>query len=217
MTTRYGVSDPVYGTENQSLAGIGQGNVLGPALWCLINFIIFNMCKAKDHGITIISSISKTVTLLIGFAFVDNAYLVSGPNDVNATGVDLIPEFQALILGCNGGIRASGGLIAPQKTHWFLIDFFCTGNNWEYHTKQTMPGGITLPDKDGVPYVVTQKEPSSAHKSLGETVTLIGDQSAQEYKDEMDGFVYCPTLNRAIEASPSTQFCILQLIYCLHQ
>ena len=79
IKTGYGVSDPVYGNEKRPLAGIGQGNGLGPALWCLISSIIFNMCKAEGHGITIISSISKTVTSLIGFAFVDDTDLSQSP------------------------------------------------------------------------------------------------------------------------------------------
>ena len=86
------------------------------------------------------------------------------------------------MLQWNGGICASGSLIAPHKTFFsFSFSFFFwNGYDWEYHTKDSMPGDITLPDKNGVPYVVTHKEPSSAHKSLSITVTLTGDQSAQE-------------------------------------
>ena len=56
------------------------------------------MCKVKGHGITITSSISKIEISLIGFAFVNDAGLVSGSNDVDATGTELIPKFQALTL-----------------------------------------------------------------------------------------------------------------------
>ena len=98
IKTGYGVSDPIYGSKMQPLAGIGQGNGLGPALWCLTRSIIIKICKEKDHEITIISSITKTETLLIGFAFVDDADLVSGADDINTTGDELILKFQSLML-----------------------------------------------------------------------------------------------------------------------
>ena len=69
-------------------------------------------------------------------------------------------------------------LLRNKKHVGFLLICFWNGADWEYHTKETMPGDVTLPDKDEVPYVVTREEPSSAHKSLGVTVTLTEDQSA---------------------------------------
>ena len=81
---------------------------------------------------------------------------------------DGIGEYALLGFDC-----ATEDMLVPN---WF----FWNGTDWEYHTKETMHRDITLPDKDGVPYVVTWEEPSSAYKSLGVTVTLTGDQSAQE-------------------------------------
>ena len=50
MKTGYGVSQPVYGNKEvvEPIAGIGQGNGLGPSLWCLISTIIIKTCK-KGH------------------------------------------------------------------------------------------------------------------------------------------------------------------------
>ena len=66
-----------------------------------------------------------------------------------------------------------------------------------------MPGNITLPDKDGVFNVVTREEPSSAHKSLGVTVTLTEDQSAQEeiLKQKCDKFA---SQNRAAKCDKTS-------------
>ena len=63
IKTGYGVSAPVYSNEDSAIAGIGQGNGLGPALWALISTIIIKMCKAKGHGMTIVTSISKKGSL----------------------------------------------------------------------------------------------------------------------------------------------------------
>ena len=39
--------------------------------------------------------------------------------------------------------------------------------DWANHTKETLPGDISLPDKNGELYTVTRDEPTSAHTSLG--------------------------------------------------
>ena len=68
--------------------------------------------------------ISKQGVSLPGFAFVDDADFVCGANDVHITNATMITRFQSLMTCWNGGIRATGGLIAPEKTRWFLIAFF---------------------------------------------------------------------------------------------
>ena len=57
------------------------------------------------------------------FCNVEDADLVSNTNDVHTTGNTNIACFQALMTCWNGGIRATGGLIAPEKTRWYLIAF----------------------------------------------------------------------------------------------
>ena len=59
IKTGYGVSAPIYGDEQSTISGIGQGKRLGPALWVLISFIIIKMCKAKGHGMKVTTPISK--------------------------------------------------------------------------------------------------------------------------------------------------------------
>ena len=48
--------------------------------------------------------ISKQDVSLLGFAFVDNADLVSGANDVHTIGATMIACFQVIITCWNGGI-----------------------------------------------------------------------------------------------------------------
>ena len=77
----------------------------------------------------------------------------------------------------NGGIRATGGLIAPEKTRWFLLSFFWDGLGWQYHTKDSLPGNIFLPDMNDDLYTVTRDEPTSIHMSLGMLKPLSGGDS----------------------------------------
>ena len=119
IKTGYGVSDPVYGDEETAISGISQGNGLGPTLWALISSITFKMCKARGHGKNMTIAILKQEISFMGFAFVDDTDLVAGAKDINIPGATMIARFQAMMTCWNGGIRASGGLIAPEKTRWF--------------------------------------------------------------------------------------------------
>ena len=92
-------------------------------------------------------------------------------------------------------IRATGGLIAPAKTRWFLVSFFWTGTDRDYKTKDSLPGDITLPDKDGNLYTVSREEPATAFESLGLEIELANILSnalddatliCQEYSTQMN-------------------------------
>ena len=59
----------------------------------------------------------------------------------------------------------------PPKPGGFLFRFF-TGTDWEYKTKESLPGNITLTDVDGSEYIVSRKEPITAFESLGVPLDL---------------------------------------------
>ena len=55
--------------------------------------------------------------------------------------------------------------------------FFWDGLDWAYHTKESLPGDVYLPDKNGELYTVAREEPTSTHTSLGMQFPLNGCQS----------------------------------------
>ena len=50
--------------------------------------------------------------------------------------------------------------------------------DWQYHTKDTLPGDIALPDQNGDLYTVTREEPTSAFVSLDFENPLSGGDAA---------------------------------------
>ena len=101
----------------------------------------------------------------------------------------MITKMQALMTDWCGCIRATGGFIAPTKTRWFLVSSFWNGNDYEYETKDSLPGLITLPDKDGQLYTVNREEPTKAFKFLDLRIDLAGtsttalDDVTDEYQE----------------------------------
>ena len=49
---------------------------------------------------------------------------------------------------------------------------FWDGTGWQYKTKDSLPGDITLPDKDGNLYTVSREEPTTVFESLGLRIHL---------------------------------------------
>jgi hypothetical protein len=70
-------------------------------------------------------------------------------------GEDLLPEMQDFVDHWEGGCKATGGAIRPDKSHWYLIDFIWTGSLWRYRKQDEMPGDITVKNENGVREVLT--------------------------------------------------------------
>ena len=79
----------------------------------------------------------------------------------------MIQKMQAHMIDWCGCIRVTDGLIIPAKTRWFLLFLFWNDNDWEYKTKNSLPGDITLPNKDGNIYTFNREELTALVESLG--------------------------------------------------
>ena len=104
--------------------------------------------KQAGHGLTAITAISRKSVSLVGFAFVNDADIIDRAEDVNLSGERILSRFQAATDRWCGVLRATG-LIAPEKSDFYLNDFRWTGTDFAYRNITEMPGNITLLDKHG--------------------------------------------------------------------
>ena len=79
----------------------------------------------------------------------------------------MIQKMQTLMIDWCGYICATCGLIALMKTRLFQVSFFLDCNAWDNETKDSLPGDITLHDKDDNMYTVNREEPTTHFESLG--------------------------------------------------
>ena len=88
-------------------------------------------------------------------------------------------------------IQATSEFITPPKTRWSLISFFWNGYNWDYEIKDSLPGIMTIPDKDGQLYIVNREEPTTAFESLGLRIDLANTSSKalDDVTDECQKFL----------------------------
>jgi hypothetical protein len=78
-----------------------------------------------------------------------------------------------------GGIRATGGAIVPEKSHWYLINFIWRQGNWKYVTEAEAPTQIRVRDCDGNVAVLERLSLSDARRTLGVKLAPDGNEQAQ--------------------------------------
>ena len=115
----------------------------------------------------------------MGFAFVDDADLVEGAPDVNTPSDDLVAPFQQALNRWSGLLRATGGLLVPSKSRWWLVGFYFDGNDLVYDDPNDLDGELCVPDLHGTPVPIQQLHVSDAVESLGIWITADGNQKRQ--------------------------------------
>ena len=116
------------------------------------------------------------VVQFVCFAFVDDADVVHTAKDVDTTGDIVLQEMQQAIDHWEGGLKATGGALVPEKSYWYLIDFVWTGDRWRYATKEDLPGDISINTVDDEGRAVLLRyEASVAQKTLGVFLAMDGN------------------------------------------
>ena len=97
---------------------------------------------------------------------------------------------QASALAWQGGLRATGGALKPEKCSWTLVAFQWKQGQWSYHTKETFPALLQVPGPDGNLVEIERHDPSTAIKVVGLMQSLDGSMEGQfqELKTRADGW-----------------------------
>ena len=103
--------------------GILQGNQFGPPTWAIVSSPMFQMLKGEGFGLRLTSPLSHTQLHIAGMAFVDDTDTLQNSVQATDTVEDVLKLAQGNVNHWEGAIRATGGALDPQKTHWYLIDF----------------------------------------------------------------------------------------------
>jgi len=97
--------------------------------------------------------------------FVDNTDLcVYGPQ-VQSSNVQM--SMQQLVDHWEGLLQATGGTLVPTKCFWYLIDFQCMNNTWQYITTTQKPGELAIKDNLQQRVTIPRLEAHEACCTLG--------------------------------------------------
>jgi hypothetical protein len=124
-------SDASYGHgQDPPLQGFGQGNGVGPSGWSAISTPLVNLVWTTGFRFFLLTALTVFMVSFVCFAFVDNADLVHTAKDEDTTQEVVMREMQQAINHWEGGLKATGGALVPEKSYWYLIDFVWTGKQW---------------------------------------------------------------------------------------
>ena len=129
------------------IQGLGQGNGAAPQMWAVVSTPVLEMLRSEGHCCFFKAAISGDEVSFVGYAFVDDTdQIVTSPED-DATFQEIAHRMQASVTAWQGGIRATGGAIVPEKSHWYLIDFVWTHGHWRYATEAETPAQSSVQDR----------------------------------------------------------------------
>ena len=176
IKTVYGVSDTFYGGDDLGdwenwAQGILQGNTSGPSVWSTLSSVIFDILHKRGFNSTIISSISKQLFTLVGFAYVDDCDLIQ----VGDNPITVLESMQALINSWGSLMEVTGGVIRTDKSWWYLVDYVWKRGKWVAHDPDI---GIDLvaTNIDGERVSLKQLRCDKASEMLGIWLAPNGDK-----------------------------------------
>ena len=150
-------------------------------MWALVSTPVLNMLRAEGCGAYFQTAITGDEIRFVGYAFVDDTDLYASSEQPEATGADVAAALQESLNLWEGGIRATGGAIEPDKSFWYLIDFVWHKGKWRYATEEDCPAELTVRDLNGEVKVLKRLHPSQAERTLGIRLAPDGSWNA-EYK-----------------------------------
>ena len=184
--TVFGDSEECFGgTEKEYDAkpqGVGQGNGAGPQVWSVVSSKMFEVLKKNGIATRMLSPITKDELELAGFAFVDDADIItmSDSNDPKET----LKKMQEAINCWEGVAKVTGGALAPQKSWWYLISFkWEKDGSWTYETVDDKTETLMARDKDDNWVKLKNIGVNEAKKMLG--VFLAPNGADEKQKQEM--------------------------------
>ena len=160
------------------IQGIGQGNGAGPQIWALVSTPVLNMLRREGYGAVFESAISRERVSFVGYSFVDDTDLVT-TEGLLAGHRSVGHKMQGALDAWEGGIRATGGAIVPEKSFWYLVDFKWKHGKWQYMTTAESPASLSVLDLSGERQTLRRLEHHEAERTLGVYVAPDGNMHTQ--------------------------------------
>jgi hypothetical protein len=149
--------------------GVLQGNGASPATWVILSTPLLNMLRAAGNGGYFTQPISQEISHSVGYSFVDDTDLLQyDSRDENATIDETMEKMQSTIDRWEGGLKATGGTIVPDKSFVYPIAFdFDEQGRWAYKKTDDIDYEFTVCDHDDNCHVLRQLEADDGQCTLG--------------------------------------------------
>jgi hypothetical protein len=120
-------------------------------------------------------------TTLSSFVYVDDVDSIHAPIRTGITSTEIAGDMQRMVDTWAGGLHATGGMIEPSKSYWYLIDFKWNERKleWQYKSIAETPATVYLRHPGCQATPLTRKEvwETDPDGTLGTYVAMDGNQS----------------------------------------
>jgi hypothetical protein len=130
--------------------GLNQGSRAAPPCWTIISSMLVEIQRAQGHIATVITPITRVVSSIVGFLYVDDTDLYILREEIVSAQDLLIAAQEATDDWCDGLFDTGGGA-KPEKSvgHLFTIEWDDTGD-WYYNSLLAEDGyELTVPTREG--------------------------------------------------------------------
>ena len=98
----------------------------------------------------------------------------------------MVEDFQESLDRWSGGLIATGGALAPEKSFCYIINFEWTTDQWQYRLINKLPRKFTILDHQGQRQPLQRFEVDHADKTLGVYISMDGNKDTKlEYLRSM--------------------------------
>jgi hypothetical protein len=149
--------------------GVLQGNGASPATWVIVSTVLLDMLRAKGNGGHFTTAISNRRSHSVGYAFVDDTDLIQYNSRDKAMTVDeTMQHMQETIDRWEGGLKATGGAIVPDKSFVYPIVFeFDEQGRWSYQSTADVDFEFSVCDHNDNQHPLRQLEAHDGQCTLG--------------------------------------------------
>ena len=183
IRTGYGISSTAYGNtlhQGKPTQGSGQGNGASPCIWVMLSTPLLNMMRKENFGAHFRTPLSNQKVSFVGCSFVDDTDLVYSAFDSEEELEDITPIMQNSIHTWEGGLRATGGALVPEKSWVYPIKYIWNEQgDAKLETIDNLDVHFTVKDATQTSKTLPLTSPTTAKETLGVFLAPDGSQTTQ--------------------------------------
>ena len=124
LRTGFGESTQTYGgSEDDPLAGLGQGNGAAPPSFAVLSALVVNAYKRMGHGARLTSAYMARLFVLAAVLYVDDGDWFHLGSSVTMTDEELIAEVQQATTDAGHLVQATGGALKQEKCSAYVLSY----------------------------------------------------------------------------------------------
>jgi len=214
LRTGFGESNDFFGdTEDNPIAGWGQGSGAAPAAFSCLSALMVNAYKRMGHGAKLTSCYAARMFLIAAAMYVDDTDLIHWADSPHTDDDEFIAQVQQATTNFGMRAHAGGGALKPVKCSSYFLTYHTVNGKtmlkplsklpapsaWVDVTQKDgsiklEPSHISVPQPDGSSVPIPTKDVTEATEMLGMFFAPIGNSVPHIEAMREKGFTWADRL-----------------------